>query len=219
MTTALVERSITGRGRFVEVSMLESVYCSLSSSLGLWFGSGGKGPARTGNRHGGLAEAPYNVYPTADGWLALICVTDVHWASLTKAMGRPELRDDARFGTLKDRVANMDAVDHLVSSWTRGFDKESLFQTLMRHRVPCAPVRELGEVVNDRHLHARGGLRRVSHPALGKIVLPTGAMRFGEEPPPLSPSKALGADNEAVHRGWLGLSAEEFAAAGAEGAF
>jgi len=163
--------------------MLESVHCSLSSSLGLWFGSGGKGPARTGNRHGGLADAPHNVYPTADGRLALICVTDVHWASLTEAMGRPGLRDDARFATLKDRVANMDAVDHLVSAWTRGFDKESLFQTLMRHRVPCAPVRELAEVVNDRHLHARGGFRRVSHPALGKIVLPTGAMRFGEEPP------------------------------------
>lgn len=218
VTTALVARATTGLGSFVEVSMLESVYCALSSSLGLWFGSNGQGPARTGNRHGGLAEAPYNVYPTADGWLALICVTDVHWASLCEAMGTPALRDDARFVTLKDRVANMDAIDDIVGSWTRGFAKQALFELLMRHRVPCAPVRDLGEVVNDPHLHARGALRRVAHPTLGEVVLPTGAMRFGEDPPPLSPSRALGADNAAVYRDWLGLSGDEFAAAEAEGA-
>src|SRR5262249_26366368 len=74
IVTALFDRERTGKGRFVEVAMLDAVYASLGSSLGLWFGSRGKPvPQRTGNRHGGLAEAPYNVYPTKDGWLALIC--------------------------------------------------------------------------------------------------------------------------------------------------
>lgn len=207
ITAALYERERTGKGRLVEVAMLEAIYPALSSSLGLWYGSKGEALERTGNRHGGLAEAPYNVYPTADGWLALICVTDQHFQSLIRAMERPDLADDPRFGTLKERVAHMDAVDELVSSWTRGFEKEALFRLLMRHRVPCAPVRELGEVVADPHLRARGAIQEIDHPALGPVPLITGALRYGEDPPPIEPSKELGADNDRVYGEWLGLGA------------
>ena len=65
IVTALFERERTGEGRFVEVAMLDAVYPSLSSALGLWYGTQGAAPARTGNRHSGLAEAPYRnvVYP------------------------------------------------------------------------------------------------------------------------------------------------------------
>jgi formyl-CoA transferase len=211
VTTALFERERTGKGQFVEVSMLEAVYFSLSSSLGLHFGSQGKGLPRTGNRHGGLAESPYNVYPTSDGWLALICVTEAHWLALTEAMARPDLREDERLKTLKDRVAHMDFVDDTIASWTKGFTKEALFALLLPHRIPCAPVRDLGEVMNDPHLHARGSLRHVHHPTLGDVVLPTGAMRYGgAEPPDITPSKALGEDNESVYCDWLGLSRQDY---------
>jgi crotonobetainyl-CoA:carnitine CoA-transferase CaiB-like acyl-CoA transferase len=213
VTTALFQRERTGKGQFVEVSMLESVYFSLSSSLGLYFGSKGEGPPRTGNRHGGLAESPYNVYPTSDGWVAIICVTEGHWQALTEAMARPDLREDPRLASLKDRVAHMDLVDEVVSAWTKTHSKEALFAHLLAHRIPCAPVRDLGEVMNDPHLHARGSLRQVEHPVLGDVILPTGAMRYGgAEPPPLVPSKELGADNEHVFCDWLGLSRDEFAA-------
>jgi CoA:oxalate CoA-transferase len=211
VVTALLQRERSGKGQFVEVSMLEAVYPSLSSSLGLYHGTKGEGLPRTGNRHGGLAESPYNVYPTADGWLALICVTEGHWQALTQAMERPDLREDPRFGTLKDRVGHLDAVDEVVSAWTRGFSKEALFALLLKHRIPCAPVRDLGEVMNDPHLHARRSLERVEHPLLGEVVLPTGAMRYGDcDPPELLPSKALGADNQEVYCNWLGRSLEEF---------
>jgi CoA:oxalate CoA-transferase len=132
-------------------------------------------------------------------------------------MKKPELADDARFATLKSRVAHMDLVDNLVAAWTHTFDKEELFKLLMKHRVPCAPVRDLGEVMNDPHLHARGALRRVDHPTLGEIVLSTGAMRFSDEPLELLPSKELGADNVAIYRDWLGLSETELDACGKEG--
>lgn len=197
--------------------MLEAIYPALSSTLGLWYGSKGEALERTGNRHGGLAEAPYNVYPTADGWVAIICVTDQHWRNLIGAMEHPDLADDARFGTLKERVANMDAVDELVSSWTRGFEKEALFKLLMTHRVPCAPVRELGEVVADPHLRARGAIQEIDHPLLGPVPLITGALRYGEDPPPIEPSKELGADNARVYGEWLGLGAEGVETLRAEG--
>jgi crotonobetainyl-CoA:carnitine CoA-transferase CaiB-like acyl-CoA transferase len=99
IVTALFQRERTGVGSRVEVAMFDSTYPSLMSSLGLFFGSGGDVPLRTGNRHNGLAEAPYNAYATRDGHVALICVSDAHWSALTRAMGRPELGSDPGFHT------------------------------------------------------------------------------------------------------------------------
>ena len=213
IVTALFERERTGEGRFVEVAMLDAVYPSLSSALGLWYGTQGAAPARTGNRHSGLAEAPYNVYPTKDGWLALICVTDQHWQSLTTAMERVDLQSDERLGSLKGRVANMDEVDALVSAWTRRFGKEELFALLMRHRVPCAPVRELSEVTSDTHMRQRGTLQTIHHPTLGEIPLYAGPMRFeGSDEIEIEPSKALGADTDDILAELLGKSAVDISA-------
>lgn len=205
--TALYEREKTGVGRAIDVSMQEAVYASLSSNLGLYYGSGGAVPMRTGNRHGGLAESPYNVYPTRDGYIAIICVGEVHWKALTLAMGRPELAQAPGFATLKDRVARMDEVDALVESFTRKFLKQELFELLMKHRVACAPVRDLGEVVNDPHMHARGALQWIEHPEFGRIPVQSSPLRFeGADPLPIIPSRQLGQDNAAVYGDWLGLS-------------
>ena len=199
IVTALYERERTGVGRQVEVAMLDAVYPSLSSSLGMHFGSGGDVPSRTGNRHGGLAEAPYNVYPATDGYIAIICVGDTHWRSLLRAMGRDDLAGDPRFASLKDRVAHIDDVDAMVSAWTGTQSKEALFKHLMAHRVPCAPVRSLDEVVHDLHMHERGALQYQDHPELGRIVVQHSPLRFtGSEPRELQPSRTLGADTDAV---------------------
>jgi crotonobetainyl-CoA:carnitine CoA-transferase CaiB-like acyl-CoA transferase len=219
ITTALFDRERTGKGRFVEVSMFDSVYASLSSALGLYFGGSGV-PTRTGNRHSGMAEAPYNVYPASDGYIALICVSEKHWDSLLKALGREDLNADPRLATLKSRVENIDFVDETISAFTRKYTRAELDKILKTHRVPCAQVRDLGEVVHDPHMHARGMLREVQHPTLGDLVLPASPMRYdGEAIEELRPSKDLGADNVAVYRDWLGLDEAEFCRLQDAGAF
>jgi CoA:oxalate CoA-transferase len=213
LVTALFDRERTGLGRRVEVSMQEAVYPSLASSLGRLAAGIEQGPMRTGNRHGGLAEAPYNVYPTADGFIAILCVGEHHWESLLDAMGREELRGDPRFETLASRVQNMDAVDALVSDFTRRRNKQALFELLIGLQVPCAPVRELAEVVADPHLHARRALESVDHPIYGPMVLPHSPLRFdGLSPLPIEPSRELGADNARIYGAWLGLPEEELRA-------
>jgi len=210
LVTAPYERERTGVGRLVEVSMQEAVYASLASNLGLYYGSGGAAPPRTGNRHGGLAEAPYNVYPTRDGYIAIICVGEMHWTSLLKVMGREDLGDDPRFQDLKGRVEHLDEIDAVVGGFTSQHDKQPLFELLMRDRVPCAPVRDLADVVNDAHMHARGALQWVEHPLYGRIVLPNSPLRFEGAPPmPLEPSGTLGRDNAEVFGDWLGLDPHE----------
>jgi formyl-CoA transferase len=211
IATALYEREKTGKGRLVEVSMQEAVYASLSSNLALYHGSGGKVPVRTGNRHGGLAEAPYNVYPTSDGHVAIICNNNRHFHALLKAMGREDLRDDPRFQNLKTRVAHIEEVDELVGDWTRQYTKVALVELLLAHRVPHAPVRDLSEVINDPHMHARGSLAWIDHPQYGRIVVQNSPIRYeGVRPMPLEPSSALGAQNKEVFCGKLGLSDQEF---------
>ncbi len=208
IATALFERQRTSIARRVEVSMQDAVYASLSSSLGMHWGNAGNPdapPPRTGNRHGGMAEAPYNVYPARDGWIAIICVGDAHWRCFCEAMGQPELASNPAFLTLKDRVAAIDAVDSLVSAWTRERSKQEVFEILMRHKVPCAPVRDLDEVMNDPNMHARGSLQWQNHPALGRIVVPHSPLRFAGVPlAPLLPSRELGADTRQVLRERLG---------------
>lgn len=215
--TALYEREKTGVGRLVEVSMQEAVYASLSSNLGLHHSMGNAVPPRTGNRHGGLAEAPYNVYPTSDGHIAIICVSEAHWKALLKVMQREDLLSDARFADLKHRVDHMDEVDALVAEFTTRFAKKALFDLLMSHRVPCAPVRDLDEVVNDEHMHARRALEWVEHPMYGRVCLPNSPMRYdGVEPITLRPSGVLGRDNQEVYGEWLGLSSDDIAGLQAE---
>ncbi len=210
IATALYERERSGVARRLEVSMQDAVYASLSSNLGMhWFSKGEFALSRTGNRHGGLAESPYNVYPTADGWIALICVGDVHWQRLTRVMERPDLATDPRLQTLKLRVEHMDLVDELIGAWTVTMNTEPLFEKLIAASVPSAPVRDLEAVMNDRNMHARGALARIDHPDLGPIVVQRSPMQYDGVPHrPLEPSHRLGADTQRVLEAFTELPAE-----------
>lgn len=210
--TALFERERTGQGRMVEVSMQEAIYPALCSNVGMYFDMGGEPPPRTGNRHGGLSISPYNVYPTRDGHAAINCTNDRHFHNLLRAMGRDDIKGDPRFATNQKRALILDEVDELVSGWTRTLDKDELLDIARRFDFPCAPVRDLHEVIHDAHLHERGMLQWVDHPAVGRIALQNSPLRFHESPlMPIVPSAALGAHNDEVYGDWLGLPRSEIA--------
>jgi CoA:oxalate CoA-transferase len=220
IATALYEREKTGTGRLVEVSMQEAVYASLSSNLALYHGSGGRSPRRTGNRHGGLAESPYNVYPAADGHVAIICNNNRHFLALLKAMKREDLAGDPRFADLKTRVAHMDQVDALVGAWTSTRTRAEIVELLLAVRVPHAPVRDLDDVVNDAHMHARRSLERIDHPEYGPIVAQNSPIRYDALPPlPLVPSGRLGQHSREVMCERFGLSPNQYDQMRAAGIF
>jgi crotonobetainyl-CoA:carnitine CoA-transferase CaiB-like acyl-CoA transferase len=218
IVTALYEREITGVGRMVEVAMQESVYPTLASNLSFLYNRKGELPPRTGNRHGGLSIAPYNVYATADGHIAIITVTEDHWLGILDAVGRPDLKNDPRFTPNHERVKRMQEVDDLVEGWTRTKTRDDAIAVLRQCRVPCAPVRNLREVINDRHMHERGMLEEIDHPELGRITVPTSPLRFhGADTVETTPSPTVGQHNADVYGGWLGLSEAEIAELKADG--
>ena len=211
IVTALYERERTGSGRLVEVAMQECVYPMLATILGAYYNSGGKKvPQRTGNLHGGLALVPHNVYAAKDGHIALQCVLEEHWTKLLRAMGRADVKDDPRFATNAARCRNQAATDALVTEWTMQHGKLEIFEITRRHRIPCAAVRDVVEVMNDPHMHERGALEWIDHPELGRIVVPTTPQRLHGAPQvPTVPSPRLGEHNAEIYGGWLGLSMAE----------
>lgn len=212
LVSALYERERTGKGQLVEVAMMEAVYPTLASNLGLYFSTKGDIPPRTANRHGGMAEAPYNAYPSLDGFITVISASDIKWNTLLDAMGRSELKGDPRYATLKARVERIDEVDEIVASFTRQLTKQQAFDKLAAAGITCAPVRDLGEVVNDVHMHERGALEIVQHPIYGELTLPRSSLRFSTAPlPPIEPSGEIGRDNASVYCDWLGISPAELA--------
>jgi CoA:oxalate CoA-transferase len=218
IVTALFERERTGRGRVVEVAMQDAIYSSMASNIGMFHHSKGKIPSRTGNRHGGLGISPYNVYKTKDGFIVLNCPGDHHFQAVLEVLGRPELKADARFSTRHARVQHMAEVDALLEAWSKTKLKDEAAQSMLNVGVPCAPVRNLGEVLADRNMHARGSLQKIRHPDLGEVVLPHSPMRYeGSALCPLEPSRALGSDNDGILRE-LGYPAEAAAQLKASGA-
>ena len=210
IVTALLDRERTGSVPTVEVSMMEATYFSLSSNLGMIHGGKANAPARTGNRHGGMVVCPYNVYPAADGHVSIIINHNQHWKALVESFGHPELADDERYRSNADRVRNMQVVDDMVSGWTRPLGRAEIFQRLIAVSVPCAPVRDLHEVMNDPHLHQRGSLRWVDHPEFGRIAAPASPLRYnGEASLPERTSVPLGTDSRAVLGERLGMGSDE----------
>ena len=202
--------------------MLDSIFPTLASNLGMYFGQkqkGGEILTRTGNRHGGLSVAPYNVYAAKDGYVAIITVREVHWLNLLEAMGREDLKDDERYLTTDARVLNMDEVDEIVGAWVATLTKDEAEAAAQKYKVPTAAVRDLEEVVNDPHLHERGMLRWVDHPVVGRIAAPHSPIRIhGNEPMELTLNPELGADNDRVYGDWLGLDTDEIASLREDGA-
>ncbi len=216
--TALYERSRTGKGRVVEVSMQDATYASLASNYGMVHARGAEAPARTGNRHGGLGIAPYNAYATSDGYVVLNCPGDHHFRAVLDVMGRADLKDDPRFLTRSARVTHFAAVDELIENWTKTVTRDEVARRMLAAKVPCAPVRDLFEVMRDENMHARGSLQWIDHPDLGRVALPHSPLVFEGTPRrPIEPSLPLGASNDAVFGKWLGHSAKELAAYKAEG--
>jgi CoA:oxalate CoA-transferase len=217
IVTALFERERTGTGRVVEVSMLEALFATLLPAAGHAYQSNHP-PPRTGNRHVADSYVPFDVFETSDGYVSIVCATDDHWPKLTRAMGRPDLEADAELSRLQGRIARIEEVTDEIAKWTGTLTRDQVAARCHEQGVPASPLRDVLEVLQDPHLHARGFLSYHESPS-GRIALPNSSMRYdASDLRPLSPAPELGEHTDAVLTELCGVDASALADLRREGA-
>ncbi len=209
---ALVQRTVTGRGQHVEVALYDAIFPALASNIGGYFDSDGEIPERTGNRHGGLGVSPYNVYPTADGWIAILCLHDRHWRALCETMRQPKLTDEPSLSSNAARTAALDRVDAIVGSWAGGLPTADIVSALHEAGVPCAPVKSLKDVITDPQVTDRGLLEHHTSPQRDWWTLGSPLRLAGSPPPARNVPPALGEHSEQILASRLGLDDAEIEA-------
>src|SRR5208282_5936107 len=104
---------------------------------------------------------PAGAFKATGGWVVIMAFLH-HWKDLCKAMGRPELVDDAKLGTDTGRLANRAELIKLLEDWLATFpDRDSAVDHMQKHGVPVAPVLSIEETVSHPHLRARGTVRTI----------------------------------------------------------
>jgi crotonobetainyl-CoA:carnitine CoA-transferase CaiB-like acyl-CoA transferase len=203
---ALMQREKTGRGQHVEVALYDAIFPSLASNIGGYFDSEGAIPERTGNRHGGLAVAPYNAYESADGWIAILCLHDRHWRALCEAMSQQELAEDPALATNGARTHALDRVDEIITSWTKQHPTAKIADALTEVSVPCAPVMSLEDVIHDPQVSEHGLLERHENAEREWWTMSSPLRLAGSPAPENNVPAALGQHNRELIGERLGLS-------------
>jgi crotonobetainyl-CoA:carnitine CoA-transferase CaiB-like acyl-CoA transferase len=177
---ALIAREKTGRGQQVDIGMLDATAALLTYQAGSYFASG-QVPARMGNRHPTIV--PYESFQASDGEFVIAGGNDEIWRRLCHVIGRPDLAEDPRYRTNKDRVVRYDEVRTELDRTIRTRTRDEWVPALTAAGVPCGSVREISEVLADPQLAARGMVAEVAHATLGTARVINSPVRLSETPP------------------------------------
>jgi len=164
---ALFERTKSGKGQFVDATLYDSAIALHQPHAPNYFMAGLK-PKLFGNSHGNLA--PYANFPTKGRNIVIGAGNDGQFRKLCKMLGKPEMADDPRFKTNKDRLANKAAMEAELAALTKDRDGESFANELMMNGVPSGAVQEVPDVMEHPHTKHRNmvwekdGYRNVGNP-------------------------------------------------------
>ena len=206
---ALRHKDQTGKGQYLDVSMMDTLTAMMfmenleeDIQKGL--------PLRTGNTSRG---GPTGLYHTLDSDITLTAASDDQWRRLSNALEAPELLADSRFNSYENRTINVEAaraeVQHRIGNYTR----EQALARLETADVPCAPVRDVSEVMADQQFYQRGSLLPLRHGCLEEPVTGVASgfpvtFSGGSLPEPTG-APTLGMHNAEIYGKLLGLNADE----------
>jgi crotonobetainyl-CoA:carnitine CoA-transferase CaiB-like acyl-CoA transferase len=193
---ALRVRDHTGKGQYIDISLLETTMSLLSNVASNYLISGEEAP-RLGNGHPNIV--PYQAFHTQDGYVVVSCGNDRLFQALCQLLEREDLAEDPRFATNPQRVRNRyELVPALQEEFLRRTTGEWLPE-LRAAGIPCGPINTVSQSFNDPQIQARGFVWESEHPTAGRIKLSGSPIHLSETParlykaPPL-----LGEDNEKV---------------------
>ena len=212
MLAALYEAQQSGEGQIVDVSLVDSVVALCPQDYSCWFG-GGDPPVRMGNQY--RAWVPYGTYKAKDGYYIIGAGTDQQFRRFSEQVIKmPELCEDPRFADTPSRVRNRIALDIIINDWAADKKAKDICAALRAADVPFGMINDISMIEASPQTAARRMIITEDHPVIGKLKMINCPIRFPgmDEQDCPSPTRDIGADNEAVLSMILGLSNEDAAA-------
>ncbi len=183
---ALYERERTGRGRRLDVAMLDAMMALQPLNVARYLALG-RSPRRVGNRH--PISAPFGAFAARDGQFVLAVLNKRLFASLAGVVGRPDLPADPRFATDALRFEHEAELRAVIEAWAGGLSAAEAVAALMAAGVPAAEVQDTAAALAA----ARAVLQTVDEPELGPVMAPEQPVRFvGATRGGLRPAPRLG---------------------------
>lgn len=202
VVSAVRHRDQTGEGMTIDLAMLDCAVAALENAVSR-FAVTGKVPQPLGTRHPSIT--PFQAFPVSDGAVVVAAGNDSLWQKLCHVLGCPEHRVDPRLATNAARTENQSYLEECLNPRFQQQNQAHWLERLTAAGVPCAPIRNVAQVVEDPHLASREMLHQMQD-ADGQPFLTTGSpLRMNDQSPPLSPhAPALGEHTQAVLADWLG---------------
>ncbi len=203
---ALLSRIRTGEGQYIETSLLEAALAyTIWESNEYW--ATGTAPRGLGTAH--RLAAPYQVFATASGWIAIGAANQRNWEQLVRALDRPDLLHNAKFTTNADRMSHREELVETVTATLKTRTTEEWLPVFDEAGVPCGPVLTLDEVYLHPQVQARAMDIEVQHPIAGRIHAIGFPVKYSDTPGHIyRPAPVLGQHTFAMLES-LGYSPEQ----------
>ena len=204
--SALVARQQTGRGQHVDISMQDAQISLLNYMATMHFLSGDV-PERIGNAH--FVHVPYDAYPCSDGYIIIAVITDGFWKSVIQVLGLSEL-DTPENEIQPGRWNNRDAINTAIRERLATQTQAHWLKELELARIPCAPVNNFEQALNDPHVAARDMIVEVEHPDGGSTRMPGNPVKLSATPTTqYTPPPNLGQHTDDILKWLVGATDEE----------
>jgi crotonobetainyl-CoA:carnitine CoA-transferase CaiB-like acyl-CoA transferase len=207
---ALYRREKTGEGERVDVALADGLLALLTYQGQMTLTGGGR-PRRLGNAHPSIV--PYQAFQARDLWINVGVGNEDIWRRFCKAIARPELQDDPRFRTNKDRVVHRSTLVPMLEQVFTARTAAEWLKILEEAEVPSGPIRDVPTALEDARSDVRGMVTTVQHPDAGALAMVGNPVKLGSLglDPAYAPPPRLGEHTDAI-LGEVGFTAAEIAA-------
>ena len=212
---ALHSRSSTGQGQMVDTSLFEAGIVHTYWQSAICFATG-HAPGPMGTAH--PLNAPYQAFPTADGWITVGAANQGNWQRLIEALGASELGNDSRFATNADRMSNLPTLQATLTPLFKVRTSAEWLHRLEEAGVPAGPVLDIAQMHVDPQALAREMIVETTHPVAGRVASLGLPIKFSETPGSVRrAAPVLGQHTREVLReqGFSDAEADQMAAEGA----
>ena len=205
---AYTYRLKTGKGQLVDTSLFEAGIVQSYFHSAIYLATG-QPPVPTGSAH--IMSAPYQAFPTADGWITVGAADQANWLRLIEVIEAPELTGDPRFKENADRMDHLDELTEVLQPYFRRRTSADWLSQFEKAGLPAGPIYNMKEVLENEQTRARNMLTEVPHQTLGNTKTLGAPVKFSHTPAEVRRGAPVLGQHSREILAEIGFSAEEIA--------